>query len=53
MSDELVRQRVGQYLAWAHQALRTARLTLEHEDYITTVNRAYYKQLLQEMGIIS
>ena len=42
MSDELVRQRVGQYLAWAHQALRTARLTLEHEDYITTVNRAYY-----------
>ncbi len=42
MTDERVKQKVDQYLAWAHQALRTARLTLEHEDYITTVNRAYY-----------
>ncbi len=42
MTGERVTQKVDQYLAWAHQALRTARLTLEHEDYITTVNRAYY-----------
>lgn len=42
MPNELVQQKVEQYLAWAHQALRTARLVLEHEDYITAVNRAYY-----------
>jgi uncharacterized protein (UPF0332 family) len=42
MTDERAKQKVDQYLAWAHQALHTARLTLEHEDYITTVNRAYY-----------
>jgi len=31
-----------QYLARAHQVLDTGQLALEHGDYISAVNRAYY-----------
>jgi len=30
------------YLARARQVLDTSRLTLDHQDYITAINRAYY-----------
>jgi uncharacterized protein (UPF0332 family) len=33
---------VGQYLKKAHQVLDTGYLSLDHGDYITAVNRAYY-----------
>ena len=37
-----VQERIQQYLAKAHQVLSTGWLALEHHDYITAVNRAYY-----------
>lgn len=42
MNDPETRQNISGYLARARQMLKTSRLTLEHQDYITAVNRAYY-----------
>ena len=42
MSDPETQRTVLGYLARAHQMLDTGRLTLDHQDLITTVNRAYY-----------
>jgi uncharacterized protein (UPF0332 family) len=42
MPNETGPQKVRQYLKWAHQALETSRLALDHRDYIGAVNRAYY-----------
>jgi len=42
MLDPETQRTVLNYLARAHQVLDTGRLTLEHQDYITAVNRAYY-----------
>ena len=36
------RRKITQYLAHARQAIRTGHLNLAHQDYIATVNRAYY-----------
>ncbi|MEA3460066.1 MAG: HEPN domain-containing protein [Chloroflexota bacterium] len=37
-----VRQRIAQYIERARMVLNSGELVLEHEDYITAVNRAYY-----------
>lgn len=37
-----MREQIRQYLQKAHQVLNTGQLALEHGDYITAVNRAYY-----------
>ena len=42
MNDPEMQRTVTGYLARAHQMLDTGRLTLDHQDFITTVNRAYY-----------
>ncbi|MFQ6014236.1 MAG: HEPN domain-containing protein [Anaerolineae bacterium] len=42
MSNPGTQQRIRQYLAKAQQVLDSGRLALEHHDYITAVNRAYY-----------
>jgi len=42
MSDPETQRTVLDYLARAHQMLDTGHLTLDHRDFITTVNRAYY-----------
>ena len=42
MVDPEIQNTVASYLARAHQMLDTSRLTLDHGDFITTVNRAYY-----------
>lgn len=36
------RRKIAQYLTHARQAVKTGRLNLAHQDYIATVNRAYY-----------
>ncbi|VAW37404.1 hypothetical protein MNBD_CHLOROFLEXI01-1719 [hydrothermal vent metagenome] len=40
--DALTKDKIGKYLVRARQALDTGQLVLQHEDYITAVNRAYY-----------
>ncbi len=40
--DASVKDKISKYLARARQALDTGQLVLQHEDYITAVNRAYY-----------
>jgi len=40
--DPPTQHRITQHLARASQALATARLVMEHQDYITVVNRSYY-----------
>ena len=42
MVDPETLHNVRGYLARAWQMIDTGRLTLEHQDYITAVNRAYY-----------
>lgn len=42
MLDPETQQTIAGYLARSRQMIDTGRLTLEHQDYITTVNRAYY-----------
>ncbi|MBX3055197.1 MAG: HEPN domain-containing protein [Anaerolineae bacterium] len=37
-----IQEKIAKYIAHARQAVATGRLVLAHEDYITTVNRAYY-----------
>jgi uncharacterized protein (UPF0332 family) len=37
-----MREQIRQYLQKAYQVLNTGQLALEHGDYITAVNRAYY-----------
>lgn len=41
-NTDLVRQQVIKYLTRARQALAASQLAVEHGDYITAVNRAYY-----------
>ena len=41
MLDPETQQTVVGYLARSRQMIDTGRLTLEHQDYITAVNRAY------------
>ena len=40
--NEWQKRRAREYLVRARQVLKTGWLALEHEDYITAVNRAYY-----------
>ena len=42
MLDPETQQTIAGYLTRSRQMIDTGRLTLEHQDYITTVNRAYY-----------
>jgi len=42
VEETAVRQRIAQYIERARTALDTGELVLEHGDYITAVNRAYY-----------
>lgn len=42
MEETDVRQRIAQYIERARMVLNSGELVLEHEDYITAVNRAYY-----------
>jgi len=42
MVNPETQQTVLGYLGRAWQMVDTGRLTLKHQDYITTVNRAYY-----------
>ena len=41
MSAE-TQDKIAKYFARAQQAVETGRLVMNHEDYITAVNRAYY-----------
>lgn len=40
--DEHTQDKIKRYLLRAHQAFNTAELMLQHGDYTTVVNRAYY-----------
>ena len=42
MLDPETQRTIVGYLARSRQMIDTGRLTLEHQDYITAVNRAYY-----------
>jgi uncharacterized protein (UPF0332 family) len=42
MLDPETQQAIRGYLARSRQMIDTGRLTLEHQDYISAVNRAYY-----------
>lgn len=43
MSDaNVIRDQVTKYLTRARQAVAAGQLALDHEDYITAINRAYY-----------
>ena len=41
MSAE-TQDKIAKYFSRAQQAVETGRLVMNHEDYITAVNRAYY-----------
>lgn len=40
--DEGTRERIALYMARAHQAVETGQFVMRREDFIATVNRAYY-----------
>ena len=40
--DPQTQEKIRKYMARSRQAVETGRLVLDHEDYITAVNRAYY-----------
>lgn len=40
--DVQTQQRIQEYLAYSHRAIRTGHLALNDEDFSAAVNRAYY-----------
>jgi len=53
MNTGVIRKQVIRYLARARQALAAGELALAHDDYITTINRAYYATFYAANAILS
>lgn len=51
--DDGTRERVMAYLSRAHRAIETGQLVMNHEDYITAVNRAYYAMFYAANALLS
>lgn len=51
--DDGTRERIVACLSRAHRAIETGRLVMNHEDYITAVNRAYYAMFYAANALLS
>lgn len=51
--NDQIHDRVRNYLAYAHRAIRTGRLALTDEDFSATVNRAYYAMFYSANALLA